>query len=99
MKTPITIELKGDTTKIFSNQWEREFFAKLSTSDLIQLVEVANFMDIPKLVDACCAQIAIIMKTSTQKELEDKFGIDLNMTLQEEDDLKKEFSWAMEMDL
>ncbi len=55
-------------------------------------------MDIPKLVDGCCAQLAIILKTSTQQEISDKFGIDLNISEEENEALKKEFAWVMEID-
>ena len=55
-------------------------------------------MDIPKLVDSCCAYIAIIFKQSTEKELEDKFCIDLKITQEEEAELKEEYAYIFEMD-
>lgn len=55
-------------------------------------------MDIPKLVDSCCAYIAVTFKQSTRKELEDKYGIDLNMKPEEEDELKKEYAWVLDID-
>lgn len=55
-------------------------------------------MDIPKLVDSCLAYITIVFKQSTEKELEDKFGIDLKITEKEEEDLKEEYSYILKMD-
>ena len=56
-------------------------------------------MDMPKLVDGCCAAVAVIFKSATQQQLSDKFGgIDLNMTEEEEEELRKEYAWVTEID-
>ncbi len=54
-------------------------------------------MDIPKLTDGCCAAVAVIFKTSTKKQLSEKFGgIDLTITHEVEENLKTEYAWALE---
>jgi hypothetical protein len=39
-----------------------EFFSELPDQELKELAEAANFMDIPTLLDSCCAAIAIKYK-------------------------------------
>lgn len=39
----------------------------------------------PKLVDSCCGYIAITFKKATDKELEDKYGLNLDITAEEEE--------------
>ncbi len=55
VKTPVILGPNGDAQDVFYSDWEPEFFSKLSLSELIALVDIANFLDIPKLVDGCCA--------------------------------------------
>ncbi len=52
-------------------------------------------MDIPKLVDSCCAQIVVLIKGSSDAKLEEEFGIPMNMTTQEEQELKEDFSYVL----
>jgi hypothetical protein len=55
-------------------------------------------MDIPKLVDSCCAYIAILFKSSTDKELAGRFGADMTITPAEEEELKQEYAWVLDID-
>lgn len=52
----------------------------------------------PKLVDGCCAMIAVILKTQSEKYISETFGADFKMTQEEEDQLKEEYPFVKNMD-
>lgn len=71
----------------------------MTDEELHELIELANFMDMPMLVDRCCAQIAIIFKSATSKEISDRNGgINLKMSREEEEQLRKEWAWIEDID-
>ncbi|CDW78406.1 glycoprotein fp21 [Stylonychia lemnae] len=76
---------------VFKNEWEKTFFDGLSFDQLTDLAHVANYLDIEKLIDGCCAQIAILLKKNTQQQLESELGVSLTMTREEEEQLKEQY--------
>ena len=72
----------------------------MSAEDVVELVECANFMNMPKLVDSCCAYIAYLFKTAEDKELKEQMpGVDLSqMTSKEEEELREEYEWVLNID-
>ena len=62
LNTPITHDNCTHDTVFKSDDFQLTFFKELSDADLKKLAEAANFMDIPSLLDSCCAAIAIKFK-------------------------------------
>eukprot|EP00347_Sterkiella_histriomuscorum_P015683 403356090 len=87
-----------DLVNVYKNEWETKFFEELSHEQLFELVEAANFLNMPKLVDGCCAKIAVIFKTAAEKELTERYGPDFKLSQEEEDQLKEEYPFVKNMD-
>lgn len=62
LNTPITYENRTHESVFKADPWQITFFKELPDADLKKLAEAANFMDIPSLLDSCCAAIAIKFK-------------------------------------
>ena len=93
---PVTSE---NLNTVFDNDpYQKVFFKNLSDADLHELVDAANFMDIPALFESCCVAIAVIFKKSQiaySKELGLKSEVlEKPLNSQEEDlELQKEFAY------
>ena len=69
------VQHNTDLNGLFSEdhtQEQKEFFEALNPTQLNELLEAANFLDIPKLFDACCAYTAYILMQCLEKEKQDK---------------------------
>ncbi|KAI1504544.1 Skp1 family, dimerization domain-containing protein [Biscogniauxia marginata] len=75
-------------------EWDRAFFASLDQAALCDLVEAANYMDVPLLLDRGCRVIADMMRDLTVPEIREMFGIVNDFTPEEEERVLREFEWA-----
>ena len=98
MKKPVTSE--NMETVFDADPWQKVFFKNLSDEGLHELVDAANFMDIPELFNSCCIAIAVIFKKAQiaySKELGLKSEVVDKPFDQEEDlALQKEFAYIFE---
>ncbi len=81
--------LPSSDLKPFISEWDSEFIDKLSLEAIIDLVNAANFLDIPELVNLCCAKLATEMTNCTIEEARKKFGIVSDMTEEEKKEMDK----------
>jgi len=52
----------------------------------------------PKLVDSGCAMVAVILRSHSNDAFKEKFGINIDMTIEEENELKKKYAWVLQID-
>mmetsp|Transcript_13043 Transcript_13043/g.40180 ORF Transcript_13043/g.40180 Transcript_13043/m.40180 type:complete len:160 (+) Transcript_13043:152-631(+) len=76
--------------------WNKEFI-KVDIPTLFKIIMAANFMDIKGLLDLGCFTVASKIRDRTPEEIRDVFGIKNDFSQEEEEDLKKENSWAEEV--
>ena len=68
------------------DKWDYDFISPLSLEECIELVNAANFLDIPDLVNLASARLASEMLNCSVEEAREKFGIVCDMT---EDEIKE----------
>eukprot|EP01115_Flamella_aegyptia_P013263 TRINITY_DN69611_c0_g2_i1.p1 TRINITY_DN69611_c0_g2~~TRINITY_DN69611_c0_g2_i1.p1 ORF type:complete len:60 (+),score=17.77 TRINITY_DN69611_c0_g2_i1:116-295(+) len=56
----------------------------------------ANFLNIKPLLVLCCKTCANMMKGKDYLELREEFGIEGDYTIEEEEQIKKDFAWCKE---
>ncbi|KAJ1279658.1 hypothetical protein BS78_04G171000 [Paspalum vaginatum] len=69
-------------------------FLSVDNDTLIDLVEAANYLDIKKLLDLTCEAVADQMRGRTVDEIRKTFGIVNDYTKEEEEEVRRENSWA-----
>ncbi|OAF67597.1 hypothetical protein A3Q56_04676, partial [Intoshia linei] len=74
------INAKSDSLSV----WDCEFF-KMDQAALFQLIMSANYMDIPKLLDASCTFVANMIKNRTPDEIRKTFNIKNDLTEAEQE--------------
>lgn len=81
--------------------WEIDFFngidGQTSIKNLEPLLTSANFLNCSSLLNKGCKYIARnIIKNRSVEELRDYFGVENDFTPDEEEAIKREFSWAID---
>lgn len=66
------------------------FFNFLITGVLFELIEAANYLDIPNLVDAACKTVANMIKGKSPEEIRATFNIQDGFSAAEEEQIRKE---------
>ena len=90
-----TVELKDGTTihpvdlKAALCQWDYDFITPLSIEEAIELVNAANSLNIQPLIDLASARLAYDFTNCTIEEARKKFGIESDMTKEEQDEMDK----------
>lgn len=76
----------------------QDFYASFIDYDnidlLFEMTGAANFMNIPPLVDLCCAAIACKIKGKTPEEIRRELHIANDFTPEEEEEVRTENAWA-----
>ena len=57
----------------------------------------ANYLNIENLQTDCCKYIAYQMKGKTPEEIREIFGLENDFTPEEEEEIKKEHQWAIDL--
>ena len=70
-------------------KWDYDFITPLSLEVVVDLVNAANFLNIPDLVNLCCVRMASEMTNCTIEEARAKFGIVSDMTEEEKAEMDK----------
>ena len=90
-----TVELKDGTTihpvdlKAALCQWDYDYITPLSIEEAIELVNAANSLNIQPLIDLASARLAYDFTNCTIEEARKKFGIESDMTKEEQDEMDK----------
>ena len=81
--------LPSSDLKPLISQFDYDFIMPLSLSECIDLVNAANYLDIPELVSLTCARLASEMINCSVEEAREKFGIKSDMTEEEMNEMDK----------
>ena len=63
---------------------------------LFDLILAANYMDIKSLLDLACKRVAAEIKDKTPDEIRSRFGLENDLTPEEEEQVKRENTWCEE---
>jgi S-phase kinase-associated protein 1 len=63
-------------------EWDEKFI-DAPKEKVLDLMHASNYMDVPGMLNLCCAKIASIIKGKTAEELEQEFGISPPFTKEE----------------
>ena len=74
-------------------RWKIAFFKALSLDNIVQLANLANYLNIPELIDSCLEVIAIEMRNATDRALVYDPSLK-TMTADEDKRLREKYSWA-----
>ena len=81
--------LPGPDLKSVLSKWDYDFIMGFSLEECIDLVNAANFLDIPDLVNLSSARLAFEMINCTIEEARAKFGIVCDMNEEEIAEMNK----------
>eukprot|EP00793_Prasinoderma_coloniale_P003038 PRCOL_00006505-RA len=76
-------------------QWDNKF-VEVEQSTLFELILAANYLNIKSLLDLTCRTVANMIKGKTPQEIRDTFSIKNDFTPEEEEEVRRENSWAFE---
>ena len=65
------------------DDWDVKFINSIELDNVFDLINAANYMDIPSLLDLSCAKIASLMKGKTAQEIRTMFNIECDLTEEE----------------
>ena len=65
------------------DEWDVNFINSIELDNIFDLINAANYMDIPSLLDLSCAKIASLMKGKTAQEIRTMFNIECDLTEEE----------------
>ena len=69
-------------------------FIDVEQDILFRVVEAANYLNIPPLLDLGCAKIASMIKGKTTEQIRETFNIGNDFTPEEEAEIREENKWA-----
>ncbi len=73
--------------------WDLQFTEKMDQPLLFQMIETANYLDIKTLLDLLLKTVAKMMKGKTPQQIRDTFGLENDLTPEEEEEIRKENEW------
>ena len=65
------------------DDWDVKFINSIELDNVFDLINAANYMDIPPLLDLACAKIASLLKGKTAQEIRTMFNIECDLTEEE----------------
>ncbi|GJN10961.1 hypothetical protein PR202_ga29111 [Eleusine coracana subsp. coracana] len=77
-------------------EWDRKLIDGLSMDALYDLINAANFLNVKDLLGAACQKVADMIKSKTPEQVRRMFGIANDFTKEEEEEIRKETSWAFD---
>jgi S-phase kinase-associated protein 1 len=78
---------------------QKEFLRGLSQSELFDLLVASNYLNYGYLCEAACQFVADMIKGKTPEQIRQTFNIKNDFTKEEEDEVKRENSWAYQGDV
>jgi len=94
--TEIEKPLRSSNMNEVVQKWYAEF-VNVDQEILFEIIQAANFMDIPTLLDLTCATIASMVKGKTPEEIREHFKIVNDFTEEEEAQIREENKWCEEI--
>ena len=96
-QTDIIAPLTSKVPKEFiKDPWEVTFISQFNEDELIDLIQAANYMNIPALFELSCAMIASELKGKDFNEMKRRYGLDdVNYTPAEEEEILKQYPWIL----
>jgi len=94
------VEKPLDTAEKFVEKLGDDFYRNYTKKDMdyvFEMVKIANFMDIPPLLDLMCATVASALKGKTPEEIQKTFGIEADFTPEDEEKTVEENPWLEEL--
>ena len=76
--------------------WDKKF-CDVDQSTLFELILAANYLDIKDLLDVTCTSVANMLKGKTPDEIRSMFNIKNDFTPEEEEQIRKENEWCMDL--
>eukprot|EP01055_Gregarina_sp_Pseudo9_P002828 Gregarina_sp_Pseudo_9__2827@NODE_305_length_3209_cov_56_840379_g286_i0_p3_GENE_NODE_305_length_3209_cov_56_840379_g286_i0NODE_305_length_3209_cov_56_840379_g286_i0_p3_ORF_typecomplete_len167_score43_33Skp1/PF01466_19/1_1e03Skp1/PF01466_19/1_2e24Skp1_POZ/PF03931_15/9_3e14DUF3342/PF11822_8/0_14_NODE_305_length_3209_cov_56_840379_g286_i026253125 len=74
-------------------EWDAKYIAMEQTM-IFELILGANYLDIPGLLDLCCAKVASEIRNKSVEEIRKVFGIENDFTPEEEQAIREENKWC-----
>ncbi|AGE58215.1 SKP1-like protein [Paramecium bursaria Chlorella virus NY2B] len=74
--------------------FNKKFVNTIDTDFIFELIQGANFLNIKSMLDVLCKAIADKIKGKTPEEIRKVFGIENEITPEEEEIARREHSWA-----
>ncbi|KAK6143362.1 hypothetical protein DH2020_023710 [Rehmannia glutinosa] len=71
-------------------------FVKVDQATLFDLILAANYLEIKNLLDLTCQTVADMIKGKTPEEIRKTFNIRNDFTADEEEEVRRENTWAFE---
>jgi S-phase kinase-associated protein 1 len=79
--------------------WDLAFLERVGTDEALRaLMQTANYLNLPSLLDLLCAKMATFIKGKSAEEIRQRFGIVDDLTPQEKEDIRNEHAWAMDVE-
>jgi S-phase kinase-associated protein 1 len=88
--TSLPTPLPGNRLEGLVQPWYVQFLAKFDSQQLAAVTRAANYLDIPSLLELCCAKIATFLRARTPDEVREAFGIQLDMSPEQQDALRQQ---------
>lgn len=58
------------------DSWEREFILRRDFDEQVELLQAANYFNVPSIYELCCAMIASRFKGKDFNQVKHEFGLD-----------------------
>ena len=83
----------SDSAEMQDERWKIAFFEDITHGQIVKLANLANFLNVPQLLDSCLEVIALQMRVTVDKaEKNDKASVTVNK--EQDEQLRQRFSWA-----
>lgn len=92
---PIKFE---EIEKNVNDPWDSSFIKQFSEEQLLELILVANYLDMKSLLELCNVVIATMFKNKSVEYFKQRYNIQQDLTPQVEEQLKKEYPWALQVE-
>jgi S-phase kinase-associated protein 1 len=96
--------VEEDEKKKIGEDWRQgagkefyETFFQLENDVLFDIILAANYLDCYPLLDSGCQRVADMIKGKTPEEIREMFGIENDFTPEEEEQIRKENEWCMDL--
>jgi len=80
------------SSKVSVRTWEQRFVT-LPQQELFELVHASNFLDMKRMFDVACQGLANLIAGKTPDQIRETFGIENDVTPEEEKQMYQEFEW------
>jgi S-phase kinase-associated protein 1 len=77
-------------------EWDQEFL-KVEQSELFDIMIAANYLDIKPLLNLTCKTVALMIRGKSPEDIRKQFNIKNDFTPEEEEQIRKENEWCMDL--